>query len=280
MSILIIANPKSGRYNPKKLAEAQKILEKRFGEVSLTLTKHPGHATEIAKNAEHNIIIAAGGDGLINETAQGVAETDKLFSVLCFGSANVFCKEYGIPLNPIKAANHLQINKFRHIPIGYVDAYIFLTMVGFGFDTQVVKNVNKWRIINIYVLSELLHIIYGGVVLFKNQFRKFSIYVNRNKKDVYHSIVSLGEYYAGNFKLGNIKKSKLNVFLITKKGFLPLLKNIISIVLGFGFKGEKETTDYLKISGVSACQIDGQYVELNKASVFVRIKNNAIKLIS
>lgn len=280
MPILIIANPKSGRYDPKKLETVKDILTKRFGDVSVTLTEYPGHATEIARLATQNVIIAAGGDGLINEVAQGVTGTDKLFSALCFGSVNVFCREYGIGLNPIKSAKKLKIDKFVTIPAGYVDSKIFLTMAGFGFDAQIVKNVNKWRITNIYILSELLHIIHGCIVLLKHQFPRFNIFINGSKKTTYHAIVSIGARYAGDFRLGHVKKGKLNLFSIHKEGSAPLIKTIFSIFLGFGFKGNKECIDCLKIAGVSFCQIDGQFIEFERDNVFVRVKPDAIKLVS
>lgn len=280
MSIVIIANPKSGRYNIKKLDKIQKILNSRFGDTSIVLTKYQGHAKEIAKNSKAEIVIAAGGDGLINEVAQGAIEGDKLFSALCFGSVNVFCREYGIGLNPVKSAKKLDIHTFRHIPVGYIDSHIFLIMAGFGFDAQTVKEVNKWRVVNIYILNELLHIINGWMTLVKNQYPKFNIFINGTKKEAYHSVVSLGEYYAGNFKLGSIKKGKLNIFLISKKGVMPIFKTLISIFIGLGFREPCCTAERIKITGISSCQIDGEYVDLSCNSTFLTVKPEGIKLVS
>lgn len=279
MSILIIANPKSGRYNPKILEHVSQILNKRFGETSIALTEYPDHAAEIARTATQNVVIAAGGDGLINEVAHGIVGTGKLFSALCFGSVNVFCREYGIEQNPIKSAKKMDLNKITPIPVGYVDSRIFLTMAGFGFDAQIVQNVNKWRITNIYVLSGILHILHGFLVLSKHQFPKFEVFINGSKKSTYHAIVSIGSRYAGDYKLGHVKKGKLNLFSIHKRGLMPVLKTIFSVFLGFGFKGNKECVDYMKVTGVSCCQIDGQFVEFDRNSVFIRVKPDAIKMV-
>lgn len=280
MSIIIIANPKSGRYNPKKLAKVQKILNSRFGETSMVLTEYSGHAKEIAKNSNKKIVIAAGGDGLINEVAQGAIESDKLFSALCFGSVNVFCREYGLGLNPIKTAKKIDIETFKYAPVGYIGSRIFLTMAGFGFDAQTVKEVNRWRIVNIYMLNELLHIIQGWLILVHNRFPKFNLFLNGTKKEAYHIIVSLGEYYAGNFKLGKIQKGKLNIFLVSKKGFMPIFTTLMSIFLGFGFRQPCHTAELIKITGISSCQIDGEYVDLSCSSTFLKIKPDGVKLIS
>ena len=145
--ILIIANPASGKFKIIKplLHTIIDILKEKADKVELVLTEYRGHGTYLAQNSLSHVIIAAGGDGLVNEVARGIVNTDKFFYVLPFGTKNVFCKEYGISANPVTAAKNLDINNIKKIPVGYIDNKIFLLMAGFGFDAHVVRNVEKKR---------------------------------------------------------------------------------------------------------------------------------------
>lgn len=280
MPILMIANPKSGRYSQKKLNKIKKILEERFGKVRIALTEYRGHAEELASKAEEDVVIAAGGDGLINETVRGIIKTDKLFYALPLGSINVFCREYGIGMNPIRAVKRMDIYSFRHIPVGYVDSNVFLTMAGFGFDAETVKNAKDMRIVNSFVVSAMAHVVMGFQALFKHKFKKIYIFMNGGKMEAYHAVIAVTACYAGSFGLGIIEKEKLNVFSISEKSVSHLLKTIIYMFLGRGFAGNKETADYVKVKGAKFCQIDGEYLEFESGSAFLRINPKAIKLIA
>ena len=82
--ILIIANPASGKFKIRKplLHKIVVLLQEKADKVELALTEYRGHGTYLAQNSSSHIIIAAGGDGLVNEVAKGIVNTDKLFYVL------------------------------------------------------------------------------------------------------------------------------------------------------------------------------------------------------
>lgn len=280
IDILIIINPASGKYKIVKplLKRIIAILKEKADNVEYILTEYKGHATEIAKNSSSRIIIAAGGDGLINEVASGMVNTDKLFYALPFGTKNVFCKEYGISANPIKAATCLDIKNIKKIPVGYVDNYIFLLMVGVGFDAQVVKNVET-KGVRFKLLKTLAHIVQSIPAIFTNKYSKMDMYVNGRKYELYHGICAIATYYAGSYKLGKITKDKINVFFTEKKGLLHLLKSFIPLFLWFGFKGTIINSEHVKINGASFCQRDGEYTKLKHDSIYIYIKKQAINFI-
>lgn len=277
MKTLIIANPASGRYNPKLLEEAKNILQSKFGEVSVAFTERAGHASELAANTDADFIIAAGGDGLANETAQKLSGTKRLFSVLPFGTANVFCCEYGIDLNPIKAAEKMDLKNKTSINVGYIDDRLFLLMVGFGFDAETVSRVHLSG--KKYKFKKLAHILSGCAVLLNHHFLPFKIFHNASLRTVYHLIVSVAACYGGKFRLGKIAQDKLNLFSISSSGIKPLIVSALSLAFGKGFRGVVTSSDYVKVQGVSSCQIDGEFMPIVKNSVFIRIKHGALNLV-
>ncbi len=277
MTTLIIANPASGGYNPHTLEKTKNILKRKFGNVSVVLTERAGHAAEIAAAADADFIIAAGGDGLANEAAQGLAGTSKLFSVLPFGTANVFCCEYGIGLDPVKAAKKMDLKNKTRISAGYLDERLFLLMVGFGFDAETVKRVHSSG--KKYKFKKLAHILNGCVALLNNNFKPFEVFSGGSGVTAYHLIVSVAACYGGKYRLGKIQPGRLNLFSVPYPGIRPVLKSVLSIALGMGFSGVTVSSDYVKVRGASCCQIDGEFMPIEKTSVFIKIKRNALNLV-
>ena len=197
--ILIIANPASGKYKIFKplLHKIIDILKQKADKVELTLTKYRGHGTILAQASDSNIIIAAGGDGLINEVAKGVVNTDKLFYALPLGTKNVFCKEYGISSNPLHAAKLLDINHIKQIPVGFIENKIFLLMAGFGFDAHVVKKVED-KGVRFRLLKTLTHVIRGVPAFFSDKYPKMtSLTPSTSIMDALHFLKHLHHYFSG-----------------------------------------------------------------------------------
>ena len=110
--------------------------------------RRPHHATEIGREACHggyDIVVAFGGDGTLNEVANGLAGTDVPVSVLPGGSTNVVARTLGIPNDVVDATEHLLsiADDFRprRIDLGIVDGRHFVFSCGAGIDASVVERV-------------------------------------------------------------------------------------------------------------------------------------------
>jgi len=101
-NIAIIYNPNAGQHRKKFLERAIKILESNAKKVTLYATEYPGHAIEIAANLKNNInytiLIAAGGDGTINEVINGIYGSDKKLGIIPLGTVSVLAREMGLKL--------------------------------------------------------------------------------------------------------------------------------------------------------------------------------------
>jgi diacylglycerol kinase family enzyme len=93
-----------------------------------------------------DVVVAFGGDGTVNEAANGLAETGTPLTVLPGGSNNVFCKMLGIPSDLVDATEHLLRLADRWEPravdLGRVNGRWFTFAAGFGLDASVVERVD------------------------------------------------------------------------------------------------------------------------------------------
>ncbi len=152
--VLVIANPAAGTLKQKRLRKAIATMEKLGCIVALRETTKPGDGTTIARTvdpAQVDIVVAAGGDGTINEVANGLAGRDVALGIIPLGTANVMAIETGIPTDPEKAAEVIATGLPRTIRIGEVRTEAatplsgtrkFVMMAGAGFDAHVVDTVD------------------------------------------------------------------------------------------------------------------------------------------
>ncbi len=277
--ILIIANPASGKYNKQKLKTISNILKKKADSVEIMLTKHRGHGEIIAKNSDADLIIAAGGDGIINEVAKGVVGTEKHFYALPLGTINVFCKEYGIGSDPLKAAEKLNTQNIKKIPVGYIEDKLFLLMAGFGFDANVVRKVEN-KGVRFKPLKTAVHLMFGFPAFFTEKYERMYIYKQGKRYGFYHGVFAVAASYAGTYKLGELKKDTINAYIVNQSGKIALFRAFAPLFFWFGFNGRHLASDSFKIDGAEFCQLDGEYVKLDNKSTYIMVRKNAINFLS
>lgn len=146
-NIFLIINSFAGHGNKSKPAveSALSWLKENAGKVEFTYTQHPGHAIQLAKNAiaDFDIIVAVGGDGTVNEVAQGLIGTSKTMGILPIGSGNGLARELGISMNLQKSAHTLIEGKKQQIDVCKINKQRFLCTSGIGFDAQVADKMSK-----------------------------------------------------------------------------------------------------------------------------------------
>jgi YegS/Rv2252/BmrU family lipid kinase len=143
---IIIANPRSGYlpHHPNRLQEVLDYLHRHDWQAELWFTKKQGEGKLLAQKAVESgaaMVVAAGGDGTINEIIQGLVGSETVLGVLPTGSVNVWAREVGIPLDLHDACDVLVHGQTRSIDLGCVNGHYFLLMVGIGFDAEVTQKV-------------------------------------------------------------------------------------------------------------------------------------------
>lgn len=119
-------------------------------DVSVAITTRRHHATALARRGVArgaDAVIVLGGDGTLNEAANGLAGGDAALGVLPGGSTNVFARTLGLPDEPIDAAEAvlgaLESGLTERVGLGAVNHRYFLFHVGIGFDAAVVERVER-----------------------------------------------------------------------------------------------------------------------------------------
>jgi diacylglycerol kinase family enzyme len=146
--MLIIVNPYATTVSDRLKNLVVYALQGRF-EVETVATEAQNHATEIGREVRdhgYDVVVAFGGDGTLNEVANGLVGTDVPVSVLPGGSTNVVCRTLGIPNDVVDATEHLLALaddwRPRKIDLGRVDERHFVFSCGVGIDATVVRRVD------------------------------------------------------------------------------------------------------------------------------------------
>lgn len=112
-------------------------------------TESKDHATELCREAAqegYDVVVAFGGDGTVNEAANGLVGSDTPLSCLPGGRTNVYCRMLGIPIDVVDATEHLlQMAddwQPRRVDIGRVNDRYFTFSAGVGLDASVVEQVD------------------------------------------------------------------------------------------------------------------------------------------
>jgi diacylglycerol kinase family enzyme len=147
--VLLLVNSTASSVTARGRVVIQKALSADH-EVTLAETNRRGHATRLARGAAAEgaeVVVALGGDGTLNEVANGLAGTSCALAPLPGGSTNVFARTLGLPNDPIEATGALlaalERGSIRPVGLGSVNGRYFLFHVGMGFDAAVVKQVER-----------------------------------------------------------------------------------------------------------------------------------------
>jgi len=146
--MLLIVNPYATTVSRRLKNLVVYALQGRY-EVEAIDTEAQNHATEIGREVRdhgYDLVVAFGGDGTLNEVANGLAGTDVPVSMLPGGSTNVVCRTLGIPNDVVDATEHLLALvddwRPRKIDLGRADGRYFVFSCGAGIDATVVKRVD------------------------------------------------------------------------------------------------------------------------------------------
>ncbi|MCK8493261.1 diacylglycerol kinase [Spirosoma sp. RP8] len=143
-SVLAIINPLSGTTTlAQKMVLRDTFLrkaEERHFAPEVAVTEYPGHATELAAEATRrgvSRVLAIGGDGTINETAQALRRSATALGIVPVGSGNGLARHLGVPLNPIKAVERALNGQPVVIDSAEINEYPFFCTAGLGFEAYV-----------------------------------------------------------------------------------------------------------------------------------------------
>ncbi len=146
--MLVIVNPYAATVSDRLRHLVVYALKGRY-DVDAVDTESRGHATVLCREAAHegyDVVVAFGGDGTVNEAANGLVGSPTPLCALPGGSANVFAKILGVPGDLIDATEHLLAMaddwRVRKVDLGVVNDRRFTFNSGVGLDASVVEKVD------------------------------------------------------------------------------------------------------------------------------------------
>jgi diacylglycerol kinase family enzyme len=146
--MLVIANPYATTMSERLKSLVIYALQGRY-DVDAVDTEGRDHATQLCREAAsegYDVVVAFGGDGTVNEAANGLANTGTALTALPGGATNVYCRMLGIPGDVVDATEHLlrlaDDWRPRRLDLGSVNGRAFLFSSGYGLDAAVVRRVD------------------------------------------------------------------------------------------------------------------------------------------
>ena len=276
--ICIIYNSKISLFNKFLLNRIVKIL-KKDSHVETFATERIGHATLLCRVhiKKFDIIVAAGGDGTINEVINGMDEKT-LLGIIPLGTANIGAYEANINKNPSKVAQIILSGKIKRIHIQEANNRKFFLMTGVGYDASVVETVQSNLLLK-KILGKLLFFIISIAKLI--YFKKYELKILANNK-IYlanWAIVTNAKHYGGSFQLTkdtDIFEKRLITYLFTNLSRFDVIKNLFKIIkkrnLEENNKVIKIISDDIFINSKSKVpiQCDGEFI----GNLPLQIKNS------
>ncbi|MFH1582551.1 MAG: diacylglycerol kinase family protein [bacterium] len=292
--ILLIVNQVSGLGEGRKCEEwlRRMSLEVHDKRIEIICSSQNGNNSieNLAKKAKkkgYSRIIVAGGDGTVHKCVNGLAKGQIPLGIIPLGTGNDFSKGNGIPQEREKAFWVAVYGKEVSVDLGMVDGILFVNVVSFGFDAQIVRMIPELKKNLSFLPKKGLYLI----ALLKKLFLSMDfpeIMINNQKGErVLGLVVTNGPHYGGGkFKIApkaSFTDGLLDVCLIGEMDKLRLVKNLYKIL-----NGTHDSLSEVKMGRMSslvvssfenlACEIDGEIFD-SKREYIITVHPKALRLI-
>lgn len=289
-SVIVIANPAARASSAGKFRQAEDAFLRHGCTIKVFITERRGHATDLARaaaDAQPRLIMAAGGDGTINEVVNGMTGSSVPLAILPLGTTNVLARELGVPQNPEGAVEIALSAEPKTVSLGRIEpsspsgsVRYFCLMAGIGFDAQAVHDMNP-AIKNFS--GELAYILSGFINLVSYRPAELDVIMDGKRYHCCQVIIGKSRKYGGNFKItpgADLLKPSFQACLFQGHDRIDLLRYVASILRGTHAKLPDvlllEGSD-IEIRGEAHIQVDGDY--LGRSPARLSIAENALRLI-
>lgn len=228
---VIIFNPKARSEKSRDLAD---VLREIAPEAELRMTETKGSASRLAAEAARDgfrIVVAAGGDGTVNEVANGLAGTQAALGVLPIGTMNVFSKEHGLPEKLDAAWSVIRAGNLREIDLLAANDTYFIQLAGVGLDAQVVKE-TTWE--SKKSLGPLSYLISAAQIAARKP-PKLVVEAGGVKSEGSFVLIGNGRYYGAKlvlFPKARVNDGLLDVLIFKNIGYLDIAKYLAGVLMG------------------------------------------------
>ncbi len=279
--ILVIFNPAA---RSEKARSTWETIE-RFPRCFFQPTEATGDARRFALEAVakgFQTVVAAGGDGTINEVVNGLAGSDVALGILPVGTMNVFANELGLPANLQKCWEIILAGQTRTIDLARANGQYFVQLAGVGLDAQVVE-ATSWE--SKKSLGPLSYVISAAQIAARRP-PKLIVEVDGVTREGSFVLIGNGCRYGGPLKFFNralYDDGKLDVLIFKNLGYLDIARYLGTILMGT--HADQPDVEYLQTERADVrcheeevpVEVDGEVV--TKVPVTFRISSKKLKVI-
>lgn len=233
--VLVIYNPTAGGRRRRRFEAVLAGLARAGCPATIRPTAARGDAEAFARQAaagDWDVVVAAGGDGTINEVIAGLYGRPLPLAVIPLGTANVLAAEIGLPASPDAIARTIATGTIKDVHLGVANGRPFVMMAGAGFDARVVAAMP----------ARLKRCLGKGayVAMFLARLSAFSrglyrVTVDGEAHEAASVVIANGHYYAGRHTcapLARLDEPLLHACLFRRPGPWAALRYATALLLG------------------------------------------------
>ena len=237
----IIYNPVARRVSRTRhlLQRTTETLARHGIDAKLVATTAPGNASVQARRqieAGCDLIFAAGGDGTINEVANGMLHSNVPLGILPGGTANVLARELRLSMDMTKVAE--QITTFQPVPVsvgvlrmGEFEKRCFLCMSGAGLDAEIVCRLN----LDLKAAVGKLAYYIGGFAQAFRPLYEFKISVDGRPYEASFALISRVRNYGGDLEIArgaSLLRNDFEVVMFRGTVSLRYIPYLLAVAVG------------------------------------------------
>lgn len=289
--LLVIHNPTAGRRRRRRLDAVLHLLSEAGCTITLVPTAKRGDAEDFAATAiadDVDLLVAAGGDGTLNEVANGLVRRRELglpplpLAIVPLGTANVLAAEIGLPEDAEAIARTILTGAPRRIYPGIANGRRFLCMAGSGLDAFVVQDVNHRlkRLLGkgAYALETLRRLWLGSP-------EPYRLLIDGKEENAAQIILAKGHFYGGTFVIApaaRLDEPLLWACLFRRGGRWAALRYILAVMLGVQHRlGDIEIVPVRRVSieGQAADPVQGDGDIVTRLPADIGIDEDGLDLV-
>ena len=228
---VVILNPAAGNEEAKHWLER---VESITGGCPIHTTSHSGEAEALARRAVgegFEKIVAAGGDGTVNEVVNGLAQSNVALGLLPIGTVNVFAMELGLHSHNLEHCwDVIQGENMRLVDLPSANGKCFVQLGGVGLDAQVVKETS---LAFKRTLGPLSYLISAAQIAARQPPKLFIESENAPVEEGSFVLIGNGRLYGGPFpffKHALIDDGLFDVVVFKRLGYLEIIKYLQDVV--------------------------------------------------
>ena len=250
--LLVIHNPVAGRRRRERFQAVLDLLERDGNELLLHLTEAPGHASDFARQVQPgdgDLVVAAGGDGTINEVINGLVAAGRPaplpLAIVPLGTSNVLAAEIGLAKAPTAVARTLREGAACRVSLGRITGgggssdgasggggRYFILMAGAGFDAHAVAGVDPGLKRG---LAQGAYVWAGLRQVLRSRQQRYAVEIDGVRREAAWVVVAKAGHYGGPFVIAaraRLDEPRFEVCLFAQAGPWAMARYAAALAVG------------------------------------------------